>query len=100
VNDVYEGLSWLAWFATLALAYYWPVPTATWLVLAATVNLLHVRYVAWWVGPPLRERVQAAVADELALMRGQLESMDKDVADIKESQVRMMGAARGRNLPT
>ena len=88
----------LIWLASLVLAALWP--WTMWLVLATTLNLLCIRYIHWFAGLPFRERLRRAVTEDMLGMNSRIESMEKDVADIRESQVRMQGAWRGRNLPT
>jgi hypothetical protein len=91
-------LSLAAWFASMAVAYFWP--EGNWLVLATTINLLHYRFVDWWCGASLRTRVMNVLKDELTMQHTMLAEMRKDVDDIKESQNKMISSFRtGRSLP-
>jgi len=87
------------WFASLALAYVWPETALYVIVGVTTINLLHARFMAWWAGHSLRDRVRAFLAGELEQQDERLTAMERDVVDIKESQIKIAGAFRGRNLP-
>lgn len=86
-----------AWVASL-LAVYW-LPFGYWLVAATTANLLHERFTAWWAGTCLQDRVRGFLTPDIALWEARLTAMEKDVADVKDAQVRMIGTVRGRQLP-
>lgn len=98
MNDVDRLFALSAWLVSLVVAYYIP-PVGYMLVIATTVNLIHWRLTDWFAGSSLRQRVQQYLADDLKLMNDRLELMKHDVDDVKESQVKIAGAWRGRNLP-
>jgi len=77
---------------------------------AAIANHLHQRHVAYHAGEPFERRVKEALTEELSkfdAMLGhemseaqeRLEKMEKAVEDVKEAQVRIAGAWRGRAHP-
>jgi hypothetical protein len=94
----WEGqLATLIWIASLALAHWYP--NTYWVVLATTVNLLHSRYSSYFAGTTLQSRVMDFLNDSLTVQQNRLTAMEKSVDDIKESQMKIAGAWRGRNLP-
>jgi hypothetical protein len=94
----WEGqLATLIWIASLALAHWYP--SSYWVLLATTLNLLHARYSSYFAGTTLQARVTGFLADDIAEHNARLDQMTKDVADVKEAQVKIAGAWRGRNLP-
>lgn len=94
----WEGqLATLAWFGSLALAHWYP--HSYWVVLATTINLLHQRYTAYFAGTTLQTRCIGFLTDAFAEQHTRLTAMEKSVEDIKEAQMKIAGAWRGRNLP-
>jgi hypothetical protein len=94
----WEGqLATLIWLASLALANWYPA--TMWVVLATTINLLHSRYSSYFAGTTLKSRVMGFLNESLADYRTRFAAMEKDVADVKEAQIKIAGAWRGRNLP-
>jgi hypothetical protein len=94
----WEGqLATLIWIGSLALAHWYP--SSYWVLLATTLNLLHARYSSYFAGTTLQDRVTGFLNDTLAEHRTRLDAMAKDVADVKEAQIKIAGAWRGRQLP-
>jgi hypothetical protein len=92
-------ISLAVWFASMVAAYFFP-HVGTWLVLATTVNLLHYRFVDWYSGSSFRTRVMSVLDEALAEHDRRVSAMEKDVADIKESQNKIIQSFRtGRTLP-
>ena len=95
VNERYLSLA--AWLASMIAAYFWP--GGYWLLAATTVNLLHFRFIDWWCGASLRTRVMTILKEDLASHEQRLARMEKEVADIKDAQLKFAASFRGRALP-
>jgi hypothetical protein len=72
---------------------------AAMLVGATTINLWHQRRTAFNAGDELERRVRAILTDDITARNGSLLEVERDVRDIKESQVRIAGSFRGGNRP-
>lgn len=86
-----------AWLAAAALALWYP--NGVWLFAAASVNVLVQRFIEFNAGGEFVSRVHDAVGLEFHEQNRKLEQMSKDVADVKEAQIKIAGNFRGRSLP-
>lgn len=84
---------------TKALSAALENPALTELVRIAAENLMHARDVLHNAGAEFERRVHDVIAEELAGNDLRLAQMEKDVADVKEAQVGIAGAFRGRKIP-
>lgn len=65
------------------------------LVLAATVNLLHTRYVLFNAGEVFSRRVREVLGQELLAINDRMHECERKVDDVKEAQITIAGQFRG-----
>jgi hypothetical protein len=87
-------LSMTVWLLSLCSAPFgvFAVP----LIIATTINLWHQRKTIHNAGMEFERRVHGVLNGTIQEFEKRLKAMERDVEDIKESQVKMMGAFRGR----
>lgn len=83
-----------AWILSLiAVPFY---PETIFVVLATSVNLLHARWTNYNSGIEFTRRVRGTLTAEFVAMEARLALMEKGVADVKDAQLGIAGAFRGR----
>lgn len=90
-------LAGIVWLISMVSVYWFP--PAMLLVVATTFNLWHARRTHYNAGQAFEDRVNGVLAGHISEFMERIEAMEKDVQDIKESQVKIAGSFRGRQLP-
>ena len=69
------------------------------IIAATTVNLWHQRRTMFNAGMEFERRVILVLSEMIDDYESRMKLVEANVADIKESQVKIAGAFRGRQLP-
>ena len=87
-----------AWLVSLCVAPFglFSVP----LIAATTINLWHQRRTQFNAGEEFTRRVHGVIEADLQDFDDRISAFEKTADDIKDSQVKIAGAFRGRQLPT
>lgn len=85
---------WIVSLFTIIIG--WP---SVFVITATTVNLWHQRRTTFNAGIEFERRVTEVLGSHLDNWEGRMKLMESNVSDIKESQVKIAGAFRGRQLP-
>jgi hypothetical protein len=88
-------LALLAFFACLIASSVWPM--AQWALAAATVNLLHQRFSAYYGGDRLQMRVRAVLSSEIDGWETRVAKMERVIEDIREAQAKTVSVLSGRS---
>lgn len=68
-------------------------------VVAAGFQVWHARRVMHDAGKPFTDRVHEVLRDDITKFNVRLAEMEREVSDVKEAQVGIAGAFRGRRMP-
>lgn len=96
-----SGFDWeiaiVTWLASIGAVIWEPYMVVV--LIAATFNLWHQRRVLYDFGRAFELRVHEVVGADIERLSALVRDNAKAVDDVKESQIKIAGAFRGRNLP-
>lgn len=87
----------VVWLLSIVSAYFFPV--ACFVVIATTFNLWHQRRVLYEHGRAFSDRVREVIGADIKRTDDRLKEQDRQIDDIKASQVQVLGQFRGNKLP-